>query len=112
LLIYFRFLLVRVKKEKQILGLVEKLVARFRGPASNSGRLWQDTAFCLAQLPLPEKSLKILKENISNYADKLADEAVFCSFAVMIETLRKIQKDDLKVRCISLLFFNVWSCVN
>ncbi|XP_021968048.1 condensin complex subunit 1 isoform X1 [Folsomia candida] len=84
-----KFLLVRVKKEKQVVGLVETLVNRFKGSAQN-GRLWEDNACCLSQLPQGEKTFKIIRDNLRLYTDKLENEVVYTSFVHIIGILRRV----------------------
>lgn len=92
-----KFLLVRVKKEKQVLGLVETLVGRFKGPAQ-ARRLWEDNAYCLSQLPQGEKTFKIIRDSFPLYSDKLDNETVYNSFLHIVEALRRtIQKPEIKV---------------
>jgi condensin complex subunit 1 len=88
-----------VTKEKQVLGLVEKLLGRLRTPGSGDAaeRGWQDTAFCLAKLPLPERSLKLLRENAGAYLDKLEDDEIYDAFIDVVENLRRIDKPEFTV---------------
>ncbi|OXA58275.1 condensin complex subunit 1 [Folsomia candida] len=93
-----KFLLVRVKKEKQVVGLVETLMNRFKGSAQN-GRLWEDNAYCLSQLPQGDKTFKIIRDNLRLYTDKLENEVVYTSFVHIIETLRRGNlKPDVKAK--------------
>lgn len=84
-----------IKKDKQILGLVDKLASRFRG--SEKGRVVQDTAFCLTLFSHNERTFKILKDNFCYYSDKLADNEVFVCFSNMIQAFKKNFKGDVKV---------------
>ncbi|CAG7730373.1 unnamed protein product [Allacma fusca] len=91
-----KFLLERVKKDKLLLGFVEKLILRFR--VATKGRQCQDVAFCLNQLSFNDKSFKIIKENFMAYQDKLGDEYVFDAFNTIIANLRKTAKPDFKLK--------------
>jgi hypothetical protein len=89
-----------VRKEKQVLGLVEKLLGRLRTPGSGDAaeRGWQDTAlFCLAKLPLPERSLKLLRDKAGAYLDKLEDDEIYDAFIGVVENLRRIDKPEFAV---------------
>lgn len=93
----FRFLLLRVKKEKHILGLVETLVGKLKSPLGNV-RLWEDTAYCLANLSHGEKTFKIVQSNLENYKDKFTSEKVYESFKEIATSLSKsVSKPELKV---------------
>lgn len=100
-LVFYRTLLTKIKKEKQVGGLIERIVGRFKGPVSV--RVCQDTAFCLTQIQSTEKTLKILKDNIAGYADKLGDEKVWDSFLAVLNSFHKL-KSDQKV-CSFMQFF-------
>ncbi|ODM89760.1 Condensin complex subunit 1 [Orchesella cincta] len=89
-------LLTKIKKEKQLGGLVERIVGRFKGPISI--RVAQDTAFCLTQVQQNDKTLKILKDNAAAYADKLGDEGVWDHFLEVLAAIRKLNKPDLKTK--------------
>jgi len=88
-------LLTRIKKDKQLGGLVERIVGRFKGPISI--RVAQDTAFCLTQVAQNDKTLKILKDNITAYADKLGDELVWDHFEEVLGLIKKLNKPEMKV---------------
>jgi condensin complex subunit 1 len=92
---FCRFLLERVKKDRLLLGFVEKLLVRFR--VATNGRQCQDIAFCLNQLTYNDKSFKVVKDNLNSYHDKLGDEYVFDAFNTIIASLRKNAKPELKV---------------
>jgi len=73
-------------------------VARFKGPAiAGHERSWQDTAFCISQLPLPDKAFKLFKDNFQLYADKLHDDGVYESFINIVDTLKKSEKPEFAV---------------
>ncbi|CAL8086787.1 unnamed protein product [Orchesella dallaii] len=89
-------LLTKIKKEKQLVGLVERIVGRFRGPISI--RVAQDTAYCLTQVQQNDKTFKILKDNISAYADKLGDKVVWEHICEVTATIKKLNKPELKTK--------------
>lgn len=90
-----RFLLEIVKKDKILVGFIEKLVLRFR--VASKGRECQDVAFCLNQLSYNDKSFKVIKENLTAFQDKLGDELVFDTFNSIVLNLKKTAKPDFKV---------------
>ncbi len=87
-------MLQKIKKEKQLGGLVERIVGRFKGIVSV--RICQDTIYCLNQVQHNEKTLKIMKDNITSYADKLADPTVWDLFNELIRKFSGL-KAELKV---------------
>ena len=97
-------MLERVKKEKQVIGLVDTLIGRLKGPSDNE-RLWEDTAFGLTQLSHSEKTFKIIADNFQNYADKLKNEIVFTSFINIVESLKKLFDSNNKREAKVTFFF-------
>lgn len=85
-----------MKKEKQLGGLVERIVQRFKG--SIPVRQCQDTIYCLTQIQVNDKTLKVMKDHIANYADKLGDPVVWDLFMNLLANYRKLQKQELKVK--------------
>lgn len=91
----YRQLLSKIKKEKQLGGLVERIVGRFKGIVPV--RTCQDTIYCLNQIQHNEKTLKVMKDNITSYADKLADPIVWDSFEELKRKFNNLGKPELKV---------------
>ena len=77
-------------------SLVEKLCHRFR--AARSVEQDHDLAYCLTLLPVTERTLRKLQENLSCYQDKLVDTQVYAAFTTIINKLKKLSKPDLKVK--------------
>ncbi|XP_076315224.1 condensin complex subunit 1-like isoform X2 [Tachypleus tridentatus] len=82
-----RFLFSFIEKDKQLESLVEKLCHRFR--ATRTDRQNQDLAFCLSLLPYSERCIHKLQENVTCFADKLNDNAVYESFVCIITATKK-----------------------
>ncbi|XP_022241936.1 condensin complex subunit 1-like [Limulus polyphemus] len=82
-----RFLFSFIEKDKQLESLVEKLCHRFR--ATRTDRQNQDLAFCLSLLPYSERSIRKLQENLTCFADKLNDNAVYESFVCIMTATKK-----------------------
>jgi len=81
------FLLSFIKKERQNDMLVEKIVQRF--PTCESIEQKSDLAFCIAQLKMNDKCVKILNDAAKLYKDALFDDDVFKTFSTMISKARK-----------------------
>lgn len=90
------FLLGFIKKERQIEMLIDKLCQRF--PKCTSISQKADIAFCLAQLKVNEKCVKILMDNLKLYKDALFDEDVYKNFVSIIVKMKKSgPKPELKM---------------
>ena len=94
--ILVRFLFGFIQKDRLCESLVEKLCHRFR--AARSTEQDHDLAFCLTLLPVTERTLRKLQENLSCYQDKLIDDQVYAAFTTVINKLKKLSKPDLKVK--------------
>ena len=92
---FFRFLFGFIQKDRLCESLVEKLCHRFR--ATRSVEQDHDLAYCLTLLPVTERTLRKLQENLSCYQDKLVDTHVYTAFSTIISKLKKLSKPDLKV---------------
>ncbi|CAG0901703.1 unnamed protein product [Darwinula stevensoni] len=88
------FIITVTQKEKQMDGLVEKLVNRF--PAATTERQWRDMAYCLSLLNYGEKSLKKLQENLPCYAKALSEPKVYEHFVKILTGCKKFIKPDMK----------------
>ena len=93
--ILLRFLFGFIQKDRLCESLVEKLCHRFR--AARSVEQDHDLAFCLTLLPVTERTLRKLQENLSCYQDKVIDDQVYAAFTTVISKLKKLSKPDLKV---------------
>ncbi|KAF1315725.1 Condensin complex subunit, partial [Globisporangium splendens] len=82
-----RFLIQFLTKEKQIESIVEKLCQRF--PSAVKVKHQRDLAFCLAQLPHTEKSLRYLLQNRKLLRDALTDSGVTKHFAHLVNKARR-----------------------
>ena len=91
----FRFLFGFIQKDRLCESLVEKLCHRFR--AARSLEQDHDLAYCLTLLPVTDKTLRKLQENVSCYQDKLVNDKVYSAFTTIIGKLKKLSKPDLKV---------------
>lgn len=91
----FRFLFGFIQKDRLCESLIEKLCHRFR--AARSNRQHHDLAFCLTLIPVTERSLRKLQENLPCYQDKLVDPEVYSAFTAIINKLKKLPKPELKV---------------
>ena len=69
-----KYLFGFVKRERQVESLVEKLCHRFRTTLEVSQ--WRLFAFCLHLLPLHERAIRRLGEQMPCYQDKLGDAEV------------------------------------
>jgi condensin complex subunit 1 len=89
------FLLGFIKKDKQHEMLVEKLLHRI--PKCESISQKADIAFCIAQLKMNERSIKIMIELFRMYKDALYDEEVKKCFLSIAMKAKKNIKPDIKV---------------
>lgn len=90
-----RFVFDFVKKERQMEGLVEKLCQRFR--QCSTARQTRDLAFCLTLINYTsDRTIRRLVDSFTLYKDRLIDEAVFRSFAEVLQKLRKGAKAELR----------------
>jgi len=83
-----RFLLGFINKDKQSESLAEKLIHRFESSEDNG--LWRDIAYCISQLPMTDKIVRKLAENIRSYKICLSDDDVWNSFSFMLQRAHKI----------------------
>jgi condensin complex subunit 1 len=88
------FLLGFIKKEKQNEMLVDKLCQRF--PKCTSISQKANISFCLAQLKINEKSMKIMNDHFKLYKDALFDDDVFKNFSSIVMKIKKFAKPELK----------------
>mmetsp|Transcript_22565 Transcript_22565/g.27674 ORF Transcript_22565/g.27674 Transcript_22565/m.27674 type:complete len:1342 (+) Transcript_22565:71-4096(+) len=88
------FLLNFIKKDRQNEMLVEKLCQRF--PKCTSISQKANISFCVAQLKINEKSIKILNDNFKLYQDALFDDDVFKNFNSIAIKVKKFAKPELK----------------
>lgn len=88
------FLLGFIKKERQNETLIDKLCQRF--PKCTSIDQKADIAFCMAQLKVNERSVKILVDNFKLYKDSLFDDEVKRHFVAMVSKAKKFAKPELK----------------
>lgn len=88
------FLLGFIKKDRQNEMLVDKLCQRF--PKCSSISQKADIAYCLAQLKITEKSLKILSDQFKLYKDALFDDDVHKNFAMIVTKAKKFAKPEMK----------------
>jgi condensin complex subunit 1 len=88
------FLLSFIKKDKQNETLVDKLCQRFSKCTSLSETA--DISFCITQLKMNEKCVKILLDHFKSYKDSLFDEDVYKNFVVILSKLKKLPGLDAK----------------
>jgi len=88
------FLLGFIEKDKQNEMLADKICHRF--PTCTTISQKADLAFCLAQLKISEKCIKLLNENFKLYKDSLYSDEVTKSFLSIIQKARKNSKAELK----------------
>ena len=86
------FLLGYIKKEKQNEMLTDKLCQRFPNATTISQKA--DLAYCLAQLKMNERAIKILSDNFKLYKDALIDEDVRKNFFCIVAKVKKFAKPD------------------
>ena len=88
------FLLSFIKKERQNEMLFDKLCQRF--PKCTSISQKANISFCLAQLKLNEKSMKLLNDHFKLYKDALFDDDVFKNFTYIATKAKKTAKPEFK----------------
>jgi len=81
------FLLGYIKKERQNEMLAEKLCQRF--PKCTTISQKADLGYCLAQLKISEKGVKLLCDNFKLYKDALFDEDVKKNFLSIVTKAKK-----------------------
>lgn len=89
-----KYLLGFITKDKQVESIVEKLCTRFS--CCEDTRRARDLAFCLSQLSISEKGLKILSEAVKSYTPWLGDEEVWSKFQVAIQKAKKWTKPEVR----------------
>lgn len=88
------FLLGFIKKEKQNETLVEKLCHRFPNCKSISQKA--DLAYCIAQLKVNDRAIKVMNELFKLYKDALFDDDVKKSFFAILTKSKKFAKPEMK----------------
>jgi len=88
------FLFSFIKKDRQNETLVEKLCQRFSKCSSISET--GDVSYCLAQLKINEKCVKILLDQFKTYKDALFDEDVYKNFASIVTKVKKLPAFESK----------------
>ena len=88
------FLLQFISKEKQSDTLVDKLVKRFETAGSIGVK--RDLSFCIAQLKVTEKSIKILNDTFKLYKSALFDDEVFGSFMAVLKKGKSFASAQMK----------------
>ena len=88
------FLLNFIKKERQNEMLVDKLCQRF--PKCTSISQKANISFCLAQLKINEKSMKLMNDHFKLYKDALFDDDVLKNFMALVTKTKKFAKPELK----------------
>ena len=88
------FLLNFIKKERQNEMLIDKLCQRF--PKCTSISQKANISFCLAQLKINDKSMKIMNDHFKLYQDALFDDDVFKNFSSIVMKTKKFAKPELK----------------
>jgi condensin complex subunit 1 len=88
------FLLGYIKKERQNEMLVDKLCQRF--PKCSTIEQKADLAYCMAQLKVNDRSVKILVDNFKLYKDALFDDDVKRHFIAIVSRAKKFAKPELK----------------
>ena len=89
-----QFLLQFITKEKQSDMLVDKLIKRFE-TASSIG-VKRDLAFCIAQLKVTEKSIKIMNDTFKFYKSALFDDDVFGAFMAVLKKGKSFASPAMK----------------
>lgn len=84
-----RIIFGHVKRERQMEGLVEKLIQRFR--TTNSPSAWRNISYCLGLVSYSgEKALRRLIDGFPIYREKLLmDPAVYRNFGEILSKTRK-----------------------
>lgn len=88
------FLLGYIKKEKHNEMLIDKLCQRF--PKCTSIGQTADIAYCMTQLKVNERSVKILVDNFRLYKDALFEDEVRRHFFSLVSKAKKFAKPELK----------------
>lgn len=88
------FLLGFINKERQNEMLVDKLCLRF--PKCTTISQKANISFCLAQLKINEKSMKLLNDHFKLYKDALFDDDVMKNFMSLVTKTKKFAKPELK----------------
>jgi condensin complex subunit 1 len=88
------FLLGFIKKERQNEMLIDKLCQRF--PKCQSISQKADIAYCMAQLKVNERSIKLLVDNFKLYKDSLHDDEVKRQMFSIVSKAKKFAKPELK----------------
>jgi condensin complex subunit 1 len=88
------FLLGFIQKERQNEMLVDKLCLRF--PKCTTISQKANISFCLAQLKINDRSMKLLNDHFKLYQDALFDDDVMKSFMLLVTKTKKFAKPELK----------------
>lgn len=88
------FLLGYIKKDRQNEMLIDKLCQRF--PKCTTISQKSDIAYCMAQLKVNERSVKLLVDNFKLYKDALFDDEIKRHFFSLVSKAKKFAKPELK----------------
>lgn len=88
------FLLSFITKDRQNEMLMEKLIQRF--PKCTSINQKADLAYCIAQLKVNDRCIKLLNDTFKLYKDSLFDEDVLRNFMSVVSKAKKNTKLDTK----------------
>ena len=88
------FLLGYIKKERQIETLTSKLLERF--PTCTSVAQKANFTYCIYQLKMNEKSIKMLSDSFKVYKDALHDPDVSKYFSAIASKAKKFMKPEMK----------------
>jgi len=76
-----------IEKDRQTIGLVDKLCQRFRTTTNETQ--WYELAFSLNLLTYHDRSIAKLYENLSCFADKLSNDKVYECIMNILNTFKK-----------------------
>ncbi|XP_050546197.1 condensin complex subunit 1 isoform X2 [Daktulosphaira vitifoliae] len=89
-----KFLFPLISKERQLESLVDKLCLRLKESTNEIQASY--ISYCLMQIKYSDKSFTKLSENISLYADKIKNPAVYNNFNVLISQNSRMAKPSTK----------------
>lgn len=93
-MLFFRFLLPFIDKERQLESLVDKLCKRLK--ESNDDIQESYLSYCLLLIKYTDKTLTKLSDNISLYFDKMKNPKVYNNFNIIISTNSRMVKPTTK----------------
>lgn len=93
-MIFFRFLLPLITKERQIESLVDKLCIRLKESVNDVQAYY--ISYCLMIIKYTDKSLTKLSDNINFYTDKLKYPKVYNNFNSLINSNSRMVKPATK----------------